>query len=261
MKNRPGLTFVLTLVLGVTGSVNADFINVPIINANAETGDLSGWTFTGDVRGPANPASIQVKFDPTNGVEGDYYFEMNPTGNDDYAKISQTFDIRPYADTIEHFQFSVEVMGGTDGLCIGYDAETDREYYYPIETYVSFVMLRTNGGSGYMPTINDVAWTTKSLSSHEMGDWYSRFLPSIRNGETTGIEFNMGYRASYHTDWDWNDTSTWVWVNEIEEWRGWVGSPEYARVDSFEFQIEVVPEPCTLALLGLGGLALRRKKH
>ena len=125
------LLYIILSVFSDAVLVNAELINLPIINADAETGDLSGWNIGGVglrppdqlwLRPPPDTSAFQAKYDPINGIEGNYYFEIDPSVVNNSAFLTQTFDISQYSNTLQNIRLSA-MTKSTDGIRVGYDED------------------------------------------------------------------------------------------------------------------------------------------
>ena len=85
---------------------------------------------------------------------------------------------------------------------------------------------------------NELTWTLELTNAT---------IPAV-----TGSRFAAPPSVGTSQDWVWNHTGG-VWVNEV--WGVGAGNNSYGAV------INAIPEPSTLVLLGLGGLALVRRRR
>ena len=119
--------------------------------------------------------------------------------------------------------------------------------------------------SGWGAGFASPEWSERAVDSRDRGDWFNDELPQIRSGQTTQIEISFGYFYGQHLEFDVDDLTTYIGLEDIEEWRGWVSEPEYGMIDSIQLEIETVPIPIPGAVWMLGSglvglVALRRKK-
>ena len=219
MKKVLGLALGLLMVLVVAGSASATQL---ITNGDFETGDLTGWTYSGDVE-VVNPSSTLPNW--VAGVQGmDNNFallgwDIWGTGTD---TLNQTFTIDSgYTSITISFNWAFDYVDkgwGTD-------------------TFLALVNYETNNAAATI-TMADLETSQTGWSGTATWGYFTQTFDIAALG---AIDADM--------------------IFTLTEVSGW-GSGTNSTVALDNVSANAVPEPGTLLLLaaGIGGLAFYRRK-
>ena len=211
------------------------WVDVPLVNPGAETGDMSGW--------PPGPfgTGFYAKHDPSGGLEGDYVFAMDSSLPNIFWDLSQTVDITPYIGSATGGKIRLSHSGNLGNFRWGYDAETDQEYLYVLSDQIVSV-------NGYWDVLipSGEGWTEEVFD-----------LPVLTDELTISVFVEIVDAVLFpapQLDLVWDPDAPPPY--EIETWLDWEGTPPVIEVDSFQLQLEVVPIPAAVWLLGSGLVGL-----
>ena len=211
-------------------------IEIPIVNPGAETGDMAGW---------GNPDGIYHVTNSPDAPEGSHFFETTEYLGLQSRKMTQLVDVGAYGGVIEDVILSASVAAS-----IG-DAEP-WPYYYCAAVSITYLNNsldflyghgRLVGGQG------DSAWCDTEAQASSHGNWEN-------------IRSSVAYiRIELSGAWVWEIQTDppEVYVMDPPQ-EDIIDIPEVTRFDNIRLRL-IVPEPTTLSLLALGGLALRRRKR
>ncbi|MBL7218971.1 MAG: PEP-CTERM sorting domain-containing protein [Phycisphaerae bacterium] len=243
MKKTFEIVCVAAIVAVLGSAASAGWTSVPMTNPGAETGDLTGWD-TYDNR------FIAVQ-DPSAAYEGDHYFfsQASRSANNGVS-FNQDVDMSAFTGRILNVEVTTAYRYQT-GQRWGYDAETDTEYLYDWEGSFG---INAYSDAGHLFGISFTlpageSWDTQTIPFDLRSDWDTKrdVLSRINvSGKVMYMPVNSGDPGSYN----------------IESWGAWVGDePTFIGFDAFETNVEVIPEPATMSLLALGGLAALRRRR
>ena len=223
---------VLMLVLGMATMANATVIDVLVDG----TGSISGNTGTNNttdalVVGDIIPLKLVLNHNPYGGGSSPRY--------DGYALSSMDLDL--YADGGSLVKESVISGPMGDTYYITFDSGFGTTTYTADSTGLSKV-----SGVAAPPILGDIGKPTIIVTD---------ILLTVSDTDADGeVEINLGLNGTTQYSDYWDDVALeqymHPWTNE------WGNAVETSLGDLTLF----VPEPMTIALLGLGGLFLRRKK-
>jgi len=121
---------------------------------------------------------------------------------------------------------------------------------------LSFGNAGGGGSAGWIGLIDDGGWPEPEILQYETGKWYRvrRWIDIVADEETTHVDEmgGTGHGEYYRTGIKHDNT-------ELNAFHIWSSSSQSS--DAYLDEITLTPEPATLSLLALGGLALIRKRR
>ena len=210
-------------------------MSLPVWAAVESFDDIEFWAGTG-----TNKAAFVVDWHDQCLVWG-YRWDGSATGEDMLMAICQA-DSRLYALAYYSGPGLGSALGG-----IGYD--TDNDGLYGI-TDTSVTYNQDNMSDGFVATdgYNFDDWTSTDNDDNWFSGWYDGYW-SYWLDDGAGWDYSgVGMSGRALTDGCWDG---WSWADFAGY--GYGSAPENMQAAS-------IPEPATLALLGLGALLLRRSK-
>jgi hypothetical protein len=227
------LLFMLIIALCIKApEVQSEWIDIPLENPGAETGDMSGWTPWGF--STPDPINYQAIYDPNTAHEGEYYFTPVSLNEIDQRNMLQHIDLSLYSGFLLNLEF-----GGHTNIVnnvqhrMGYDQETDAEYEYVFYSSV-FVLFRGEIYSlfaSFGTVYHGSDWQYQSVNTTQ--DWPNEMW-KLNRKDVVQILVGFGY---YYAAVDYENSPPYF---EIEEWRDWIGDEPIVRHDSARLRIEVI---------------------
>jgi len=108
--------------------------------------------------------------------------------------------------------------------------------------------MYVSGGLYYAGSLNSLSFTSDSASSH--------FGDVTFNMDLAAGDYTIMMQDAYGDGWSWYSYTGGIWVSGAASGYGTVTGSSA----SMTFTVSVIPAPSALALLGLAGLAARRRK-
>ena len=182
-----------------------------------------------------------------------------------------------YDNSIEGFNLEVEY----------YPEDSYSETWYDVHGYGDFAWLDYDGDFAPVDIIAlDEGWATWTFEFELVGNPYVEFLGLFPVGTAVGDPYALawseyeGLLSEYPENWpdpletwlEGEDVWAWsyveapvedwdpLWGDPMETWMEQDYGPAAIALDQIVFDTICIPEPVTIALLGLGGLALIRRR-
>ncbi|HVV02223.1 MAG TPA: PEP-CTERM sorting domain-containing protein [Verrucomicrobiae bacterium] len=211
-----------------------------LAGVSAQAQVITEWTFESTVPTNAGPYAAEIGTGSALGYHTGAAVYSNPAGNGS----TESFSVNTWA-VGDYFEFSSSTVGYT-----GIDLEWDQ----------------TSSGTG--PGTFSLSYSTDGTSFTTVGSDYT----VLANSSPNPLWSTSTYHPEFHYSVDLSsitalDNAPAVYFRLTDDSTtsangGTVAASGTDRVDNFS--IQVVPEPCTAALLGLGSLGLifaNRRKH
>lgn len=230
---KQGIIAIVLLSMGLlffTGyEARAEWIDLPLVNPGAETGDTTGW----DQRPGASEQFAAVK-DEDMAYQGEWIFSLS--NFDVYnAYVSQTVDLSGYQGRMRGLEFGAYFNIRNDRQTrIGYDVETDKEYEY--QCYIMPGVLFFDQDNMYIPgsgrplpdIVSDWHYRSENTLNWDQDQW------EVVNQKVDHAEVSI--RFGYY---GFPFEADQPYPYQIEEWRQWLGDVPAIEFDAARVRIDI----------------------
>ncbi|MBN1553338.1 MAG: PEP-CTERM sorting domain-containing protein [Phycisphaerae bacterium] len=229
------LTLMLGMMLGLAAVVAQ---GAPVWQENFDS--YTTWPAGGWERG--NNGDLSMGFDHTTGSANCLMLTKEPSVSEPWAY--HTFDSTAQGTATAWVRQTIDSTPGSGGglRFVIANVATNKDIGYICLTEDKYVTLNTTNGYD----------TARRLGTYDPGTWYQISLSWDASTETVTASFNGGAPVS--------DSYKQSGAGNADQLLGYISNTVSTTFSGYVDDIVVTPEPTTLGLLAMGGLALVRRR-